>query len=135
MHRRASHAIFLHRRMFGTPNRRCATSQRVAGPYVMYPMPLDFIIYISYDNLTQVTKQCLGYMFCMSEWSTCISIVLIILAVLIRKKTCISNVLMKYNTTCIEHHYATSIWYFYHPQTLSRSGQNKCKNHYAILNV
>ena len=33
MHRRASHAIFIHRRGFSTFRRECIASQRVAGPY------------------------------------------------------------------------------------------------------
>ena len=33
MHRRASHAIFIHRRGFSTFRRECVASQRVAGPY------------------------------------------------------------------------------------------------------
>ena len=33
MHRRASHAIFIHHRGFSTFCRECAASQRVAGPY------------------------------------------------------------------------------------------------------
>ena len=32
MHRSTSHAILIHRRGFRTSHRRCATSQRVAGP-------------------------------------------------------------------------------------------------------
>ena len=35
-HRRASHAIFLRHRGLGTPHRRGAASQRVAGPYDTY---------------------------------------------------------------------------------------------------
>ena len=31
-HRRASHAILMHRREFSTSRRRCVASQRVAGP-------------------------------------------------------------------------------------------------------
>ena len=33
MHRRASHAILMHRKGFRTSHRGCAASQRVAGPY------------------------------------------------------------------------------------------------------
>ena len=32
MHRRASHAILMHRREFSTSRRKCVASQRVAGP-------------------------------------------------------------------------------------------------------
>ena len=32
MHRRASHAILIHRRGLGTSHRECAASHRVAGP-------------------------------------------------------------------------------------------------------
>ena len=33
MHRRASHAIFIHRKGFSTFRRECVASQCVAGPY------------------------------------------------------------------------------------------------------
>ena len=33
MHRRASHAILMHRRGFSTLRHGCVASQRVAGPY------------------------------------------------------------------------------------------------------
>ena len=32
MHRRTSHAFLIHRKVFRTPHRRRAASQRVAGP-------------------------------------------------------------------------------------------------------
>ena len=35
MHRRASHAILMHRREFSTSRRRRVASQRVAGPIVV----------------------------------------------------------------------------------------------------
>ena len=37
MHRRALHAIFIHRRGFSTFHRECVASQRVAGPIDRVP--------------------------------------------------------------------------------------------------
>ena len=57
MHRRASHAILMHRRGFSTFHRECVASQRVAGPIASGTVQDVDIIPEQYDKLITLSAR------------------------------------------------------------------------------